>query len=374
MSKLKIIHFIPGLTMGGAETLVKDYVLGLDKSKFDVTLLCSIKWGTPYEKILQDAGIRVIYINDYTKHKPKSIFGKFIIQQKRFHFVKKFFQDEQPNVIHVHLGLLRYVKKANVLCSVCYTVHTTPAFVWSHNRREENAARWLVAHNSMRFITLHDEMKHEVDKRFSVKNSLILNNGINIERFNVQVDKSAYRKNLNIPEKAFVVGHIGRFRAEKNHSFLVDVFSEIKKQNSSAFLLMIGDGELKNKISEKLNLLGLKNDYLILSNRTDIPELMKIMDVFVFPSNFEGLGIVLIEAQTVALKCIASENVPSAAKVSNLIKFKSLSDSSKSWADDILSFAVSRPEYYGIEDWDMKNVIKKLEEFYEELCCIKIVR
>lgn len=362
---LKIIHFIPGLTMGGAETLVKDYALGLDKSKFDVTVLCSIKWGAPYEKLLQEAGIRTVYINDYTKRKPKNLFEKFIIQQKRFHFVKKFFETENPDVIHVHLGLLQYIKFSKPKCKIFYTVHNEPSWVWDKNKREENAAKWLLKNCNFTFITLHEEMKREVDERFNVKNSLILNNGINFERFNIEVDKSLFRQKLNISEKAFVVGHVGRFINQKNHSFLVDIFAEIKKQNPAAFLLMIGDGELKNQISQKLDTLGFEKDYLILSNRTDIPKLMKIMDVFVFPSNFEGLPVVLIETQLSKLKSIVSENVTKSVVVSNLIKYKSLSDTAKSWADTVLNFQVPQVEYYGIENWDMKNVVKKLEEFYE---------
>ncbi|MGN0728474.1 glycosyltransferase [Treponema sp.] len=215
-----------------------------------------------------------------------------LCKQLRFRFVKKLFQSENPDVIHVHLGLLQYVKFAKSECKIFYTVHNEPSWVFDTNKREEKAARWLSHNRDFTFITLHEEMKCEIDRRFNINNSLILNNGINFERFDV--NKVLFRQKLNIPENAFVVGHVGRFINQKNHNFLVDIFSEIKKKNPAAFLLMIGDGELKNQISEELDLLGLKNDYLILSNRTDIPELMKIMDVFVLPSNFEGLGIVLI--------------------------------------------------------------------------------
>lgn len=365
MKKIKVIHFIPGLTMGGAETLVKDYALGLNKSKFDVSVLCSIKNGTPYESLLEENNIRCIYLNDYSKRKPNFV-DKIFIHFVRYLKVRKFLRNEKPDILHVHLGLCKLVKFSRVLCTVFYTVHNTPNFVWSGVPSEEKAVRWLVKNRNMRFITLHEQMKTEVDKRFNVNNSLVLNNGIDFKRFDIFINKSELKKRLGIPEKAFVIGHIGRFRKEKNHEFLVDIFSEISIKNSDSFLLMVGDGELKSQIVQKLDSLGLKENYLILSNRTDVPELMKIMDVFVFPSLFEGLGIVLIEAQKSGIKCIASKNVPSAAKVSNLLDFKSLSDSATSWAEKILSFNISKVEYFGIEKWDMKNVIKKLESFYED--------
>lgn len=359
----KVIEFIPSLPMGGAETLVKDYVLNLDKSKFLPIVLCEKKTGAPYEQLIKDAEIRVVFLNDFTKRKPKNRLEKFLMQKKTCLLLKKFLKKEKPDVLHVHLKLLQYVKFAKPSCKIFYTVHNEPDKIFA-NKKEENAAKWLLRKRDFIFITLHERMKNQIDKLFGINSSLILNNGINFERFNVSVDKTKFKNQLEIPENSFVVGHIGRFVEQKNHFFLVDIFNEIHRLKANAFLLMIGDGELKSQVSEKLNSLGLKNNYLILSNRTDIPELMKIMDVFVFPSKFEGLGIVLIEAQKSRLKCIASEEVPPAAKVSNLVKFKSLSDSAKSWADEALNFTVQKPEYYGIENWDMKNVIKKLEGFY----------
>lgn len=352
--------------MGGAETLVKDYALGLDKSKFNVVILCSIKWGAPYEKVLENAGIRVAYINDYSFDKPKTVFGKFIIQQKRFHFVKNFFIKEKPDVIHVHLGLLQYIQFANPKCKIFYTVHNTPDWVWGKSKKEEKAAMWLLKNRDFHFIVLHEEMKKQVDARFRTERSLVLNNGIDFTHFDISINKNAVRKKIGIPENAFVVGHIGRFINQKNHFYLVDIFSEIIKKNRNAFLLMIGDGELKENVSKRLDALGLKNHYLILSNRTDIPKLMRIMNIFIFPSFFEGLPVVLMESQKSELKSIVSNNITKSVKISNLLKFKSISDSAVSWAEEALSFDVPEIKYYGIENWDMKNVIKKLEQLYED--------
>lgn len=117
MKKIKVIHFIPGLTMGGAETLVKDYALGFDKSKFDVTVLCSIKNGTPYESLLEENNIRCIYLNDYSKGKPNFV-DKIFIHFVRYFKVRKFLRKEKPDILHVHLGLCKLVKFSRVLCTV----------------------------------------------------------------------------------------------------------------------------------------------------------------------------------------------------------------------------------------------------------------
>ena len=155
-----------------------------------------------------------------------------------------------------------------------------------------------------------------------------------------------------------------RFNQQKNHQFLVKVFDEVFKKNKDAFLLMIGKGSLQKEIENQLTELGLSERYLILSSRTDIPDLMNAMDKFVFPSNYEGLGIVLIEAQKIGLECIISHVVPKAAIVSNLVKKVQLDDSAEKWAEEILNFQVDHVEYYGIDEWDMRQVVLRLEEYY----------
>ena len=361
---VKVIHFIHGLTMGGAETLVKDYVLGLDKTKFNVTVLCSVKYGVPYEKLLEEAGIRCIYINDYSKRKP-NLFGKVFISLTRYIKVKSILRKEAPDILHVHLGLCRLVKFSRVLCTVFYTVHATPDFVWSGVPSEERAVRWLIKYRNMQFITLHEEMRNEVNARFGINNSLVLNNGINFEKYATQIDRNKIITELGIPADRTIIGHIGRFRDEKNHDFLIEIFQEYKKINEKAFLLMIGDGELKTKIIDRLNNMNMENDYLILSNRTDVPDLLRIMDYFVFPSKVEGLGIVLIESQRAGVRTLAPLRVvPKETCLSNLIKYISIDESASTWAKEIQNFPSEEIKYNGIDQCDMKSVVKRLEEYY----------
>lgn len=361
---LRIVHFIPGLPMGGAETLVKDYCLGIDKTKFEIIVLCSIKYGYPYEKLLADAGIKCIYINDYSKKIPSKV-QKIFIHLFRYIKVKRIITKIKPDIIHIHLGLCRIIKYCNPKCRLFYTVHNTPDFVWAKQQKEEQAVRWLIYKKNMKMICLSQQMKDEVNHRFNINNSLVVNNGINFMRFQEYVNKSEYRKFMGIPENAFVIGNIGRFRGEKNHEFLIELFKEIVKNRKDAFLLLIGDGELKESIRKKLDAYKFQNKYLILSNRTDVPQLLKCMDFFVITSKNEGLCIGLIEAQRAGIKCIAPINVvPKETKLSNLIIYRRLEDGVTTWTDAILNHKITAIEYNGIEEWDMKNVIQRLEIIY----------
>lgn len=364
---IKVLHFIHGLPFGGAETLVKEISLGLNKNNFELTVLCSIRYGTPYEKLLEEAGIRIFYIHDYTKNRPRGFLHKIINLFQRYVRVRGFIRHYKPDVIHTHLCLNSYIKFSRPIKPVklFYHVHAEPSFVWRSDKADKKAAKWLVRKYNMRFITLHNRMREEINSMFNVTDSVVLNNGIDFVRFSKIMDRYDKRMELGIPKDAYIIGHIGRFEQEKNHYFLLKVFKAILEKNEKAFLLLVGAGSLENEVKRLIREYGYTDRSMILSRRSDIPDIINCMDEFVFPSFCEGLGIVLIEAQKIGIKCFASNKVPAETNVSNLIKYKDINDSVDSWATEILSHEVDEICYSGIEEWDMKKVINKLEKIYE---------
>ena len=288
---------------------------------------------------------------------------------KRFLFLKGQLKREAPDVLHFHMALSVYVLLAGLDKNVkmLRTVHSEPKKRWNNSpgrRIDFYATKRLVKKYHLQFITLHDSMRKEVNEMFGVNDSLVLNNGIDFSKFETAQPKEVVREREGIPKDAYVIGHVGRFNALKNHGFIVEIFSEIYKKNPNAFLLLVGNGSLREQTEIQLKQLGLENRYKILSNRTDIPDLMNCMDKFLFPSKYEGLGIVLIEAQKIGLECIISSVVPDAAIVSNLIKKVDLRESAEVWAEEIVNFSVDHVTYQKIEEWDMKQVVLRLEEIY----------
>lgn len=367
--KKKVLQLIYSFTMGGAQTLVKEYCLKLDKDKYDVSVVCFYRCGTPYESLLEEAGIKVVYIDDYENRKKNGHFKNAVSIVKRCLFLKKYIRDEKPDIIHSHLAVNSYVLFSTPMkgTKIVHTVHSEPKILWrnSFSRKLDLwAAHKLVKKYKMQFIVLHEQMKQEVNEMFGVKNSVVLNNGIDFTRFENVLPREVVRKREGIPEDAFVIGNIGRFGKQKNHIFLVDIFAKIREKNEHAFLLLVGTGVLKNEIEEKLNALGLKESYKILSNRDDIPELLNVMDEFVFPSIFEGLGIVLIEAQKMGIPCVISDTIPEKAIISNLITKVSLKETAEYWAEIILNHKVDEIKYNGLNEWDMTYVVKKLQQIY----------
>ena len=202
----------------------------------------------------------------------------------------------------------------------------------------------------------------------------LLNNAIDVDKFKYDEKiRKEKRKELNIKDNQLVIGHIGRFVQQKNHEFLIDIFNEIYKQDKNAILLLIGEGPLKEEIQNKVNELGLDKNVKFLGQRSDANELYQAMDLFLFPSLYEGLGMVLIEAQCAGLPCIASIEVPQIAKISDKFVFENLKENPKKWADICLKFLKEKSirknseKSLNIQNYNIKNEAKKLKNKYNDL-------
>lgn len=369
--KYKIIQFITSLSDGGAETLVKDYAHFLNKEQFDVSVLCchNVVHTANYKR-MKESGSRIISIyptyNFFFRCFNK-LFGRWYIPYR----LSKIMEREKPNGLHIHLSLLSHVNKIrkqlkNQDVDLFYTCHSLPKYFFDGKRKTEGGAVVdLIKNNDLQIIALHEDMAKEINERFGIENAAVIRNGCDFSRFRtVEESKESARSTLGIPKDAFVLGHVGRFSEVKNHDYLVDIFCEIKKQNPNAYLLMVGAGALKKQIEEKLSLLGLAESFMILSHRSDVPFLLKTMDVFVFPSFFEGLSVTLVEAQAAGLRCVVSDSVNKANILNRTTVAVSLSESVEKWCEVIRTPEIVSDVYGNLEDYDMKNAIKGLEGLY----------
>ena len=367
---LKVIQFIHGLNMGGAETLVKNYALMMNPKKFDTTILCLEHCNSPYEKVLSDAGIKVIYICDLMNtSEKKGVFYKILKHYLRFYYVKKEIHRLSPDIIHTHLTLNQYIKYARPDSGtrIFYTQHNDVLRWQSKWLKDVKALKWITKHYQTRLIALNIQMKQELDKLFGQEIVTILNNGINQSLYQHPFDKVQKRNELCLPKDAFIIVHVGRFSPIKNHNFLVDVFAEIKKKEKNAFLLLIGKGETENAVVKKLNALKLKNSYKILHDRIDVPQILQVSDAALFPSFSEGLPLTLVEMQVAELPCIVSDTITKDVCISNKICYKSLKESPLKWAEKLIELVASKEpiQYNNLEEWDLHHSVRCLERMYE---------
>ena len=202
----------------------------------------------------------------------------------------------------------------------------------------------------------------------SSERHFVLNNSIDVARFRFSsVKRDEYRRNMKLDtRKAYI--HVGRFNEAKNHAFLLRVFQKIHEKQNDSILILVGDGSLREKIEDQIKSLHLDEAVRILGNRTDIPELLQAADVFLFPSLWEGLGIVAIEAQAAGLPCLCSDQVPAAVKVVQNCVFLPLQENE--WVEAALNTGINRTDAYNqivSAGYDVYENVKWLQEFYLQM-------
>lgn len=207
-------------------------------------------------------------------------------------------------------------------------------------------------------------------KFISNPKSFILKNAIDCNMFQYNQDKrSEIRKYYNI-EKKFVIGHVGGFREEKNHKFLLDIYNHLRHEMDNAILMLIGDGSLYNDINALVKKLKLKDEVLLLGEKNNIGEFLQAMDCFVLPSKFEGVPVSIVEAQAADLPCVVSSAITKEVQFNN-VNFLSLDDDIEDWCVAIKStkgyLRKNNTNQVKSKGYCIHDEVKKLLEQYKKI-------
>lgn len=204
----------------------------------------------------------------------------------------------------------------------------------------------------------------------------IINNGKNIEEYEYNEKiRNQMRKKYSLSNYK-VIGHVGSFNYQKNHNFLIDIFYELKNRGGEKYkLVLLGGGELKSYIEEKVKKLKLQDDVIFVGRTKEVANWLQAMDIMVLPSRFEGFPLVLVEWQIAGIPCIVSDKVTPAVKMTDLVQFASIEDKPEEWANKIKKIELKdRKEskekiIKEIKDsgFDIKEETKKLEKIYEKI-------
>lgn len=197
---------------------------------------------------------------------------------------------------------------------------------------------------------------------------VFLPNGVDLSRFRPDAAlRREYRARMGL-ERNYVVGHVGRLGPAKNHAFLLEVFAQLHSRRPEARLLLVGDGELRRDIEERIGALGLSDSVIMTGNRDDVPALMQAMDVFAFPSLWEGLPVTLVEAQAVGLPCLISDRITRDVDITPLITRLPVGDAVL-WARELMT-ARERQDCSALvaaSGFDIHDSAEKLCRVYERL-------
>jgi glycosyltransferase involved in cell wall biosynthesis len=349
---------------GGAESLVLNIYRSLDKTKIQFDFILFSKEECAYDNEIRKLGAKLFYIPRYNG------INHFVFKKAWINFFKK---NPQYSIIHGHVRstaaiYLKIAKNFN-LTTIAHSHNTG-----SRGNKLDAFVKYLLQ-LPIKYIADHlFACSYEAGKWLYGKNATkksqfkIINNGIDTKKFAFSIkNRKKMRNKLGVNGKN-VIGHVGSFTYQKNHSFLIDIFNEILKLNDNTVLLLIGDGELRIEIEDKINNLGLNKNVIITGVKENIHELLQAMDVFVFPSIFEGLGIALVEAQAAGLPCIISEKIPNEAHLTDLINQVSLNRTPQFWANSVINCLdykrTDKSNDVAKRGYDIKSISNVLEEFY----------
>lgn len=356
----KLLCITSTLNQGGAETFLMKIFRELDKTKYTMDFCVMWEKEGKYEDEVTSLGGKIYRVTSKSKNPLKCFWQIRNIVKKN-------------NYTYVFRGNEHSLAVLDLLAAKCGGAKT---LVMRSTNANSSSTVKRVLHKTFKFLPkIVPNIKiapsnEAAEYTFGEKNVnegrvSLLKNGIPVEEycFNPEIRKRL-RKELNIEGK-IVIGHIGRFQKQKNHEFLIEVFKKITQMNDRVHLVLIGgNGVSPEKIKEKIEKNSLSEKVSILGNRSDVPALLSAIDVIVFPSFYEGMPNVIIEAQAAGLPCIISDTITKEADITGLVKYLPLEYGAENWAQETLNAvnAYERKSYeseFNEAGYDINDVVKK---------------
>lgn len=360
MGALRVLYINGGLMhRGGIESYMMNYYRNIDKSKVQFDFVVHGYDKGEYDDEIESMGGKIFNV----PIKSKEPF-KYKLE------LKKIFLNNNYKIVHAHLDAMSaWVLKIAKECGVPVRI------AHSHNTQH-------LTTNKIKFV-LNEFARKNINKYanyrcacspdaarwlFGTEDVIYIKNAIDLQKFEYNSNiRNKLREQYDINDE-IIMGHIGRFDYQKNHQFILDVLKEITKTNTNVKLVLVGDGILRDEIEKQINDLGLQNNVIMLGVRDDVDKICNMFDCFVLPSRFEGLGIVLIEAQANGLKCFASNVVPTEANAGGNVVYLPFDE--KLWTKSILNADLTRnvgKDMLVANGYDIKNEANKLQQMYLDL-------
>ncbi|MDR1481683.1 MAG: glycosyltransferase [Synergistaceae bacterium] len=378
MKKIRVLQlFQYSLTNSGVDTVIKGISSQFDKELFTMDLLTA---GQVLNKslrvFLKNSEVKYHELNLLKNENGKGsvLYRAFVKPIKIYRAVRRFLKNSKYDVVHIHYG----------------TILATAALIAAAQGNRKRII--LHAHISDKTSVRHEILKYltwfwynrvpdyyfscsEAAANYTFNENIIMQDNfkvlkslINISGFSFDTEiRRSIRANLCLDDR-FIVGMIGRICYEKNNLFALEIFREIQRREPTAVFLIVGEGEDERAMREKVVKYNLRNAVIFYGVTDRVSELYQAIDVLLFPSNFEGLGLVAIEAQSAGLPVIASTNVPKEVECTRLIRFLSLGQPISDWAETALEFRDfdrrDTSEAVKNDGWDIASLKQILTEAY----------
>lgn len=366
--KIKVLHIIKSLGRGGAETLLPETLKLHDREKFEFHYLYFLPWKDQIvESLLSNGGMVTCF----------AAANNFQIMLK-VNEVVTYVREHDIQLIHCHLPW------AGMMGRLVHRKTGIPVLYTEHNKQERYhfLTRWmnkLTFHWQTLVVAVSNDVSESIQKNINPEIPVrTILNGVNTDFF--QRDSaigSAMRKQLGIPEDAFVVGTIAVFRFQKRLKEWLEVFAKVSKDNPKVYGLLVGDGPLRMELLAHINKLGLENKIFMPGLQTEVKPYYSAMDVFMMTSVFEGLPIALLEAMSMG--CVVATTDAGGIKevvrdkmdgrLVNVEQWQQLSAIvSDLFRDEKVMLDLAKAARHRVvSDFSMKRMVGELEEVYGEI-------
>ena len=358
---IRVLQVATYMGRGGLESMIMNYYRHIDREKVQFDFLVHRQERAAFDDEIESLGGRIYRL------------PRLVPWSKSYLTALNQFFEEHPEykIVHVHQDCL-----SSVILKVAAQHNIPVRIAHSHNSSQDKNLKYLVKIWYKRYIPKYATNlfacgKDAGDWMFGGAPYQIINNAIDAALYCYDPAKhEKIRRQLGIANK-IVIGHVGRFSQPKNHPFLLEIFAALLKKEANAVLLLVGGGTDMQKMQAKAQTLGIAEKVRFLGIRSDVADLMQAMDVFVFPSLYEGLPVTMVEAQAAGLPCIISDQVPPECVITDgLVDIMPLTESPENWAERILEkCSLPRTDHHAeiaAQGFDINTEAVKLQEFYLE--------
>ena len=331
---VKILHIVGRMNRGGVETWLMNLLRTVDRQSWQMDFLVGDPTPADYDEEIRQRGARIF-------HCPV---GNPFLYLFRLNQILR--TNGPYDVIHSHVhhfsGItLSVASIAGIPVRVAHS-HCDSKYLDSQAGFLRRAYLGLMKKLIDRYATVGLAVSEEAASALANDNHRrlewqIRHCGINLSDYATPANRTETRRRWGIPASALVIGHVGNFHFAKNHSFILQVAKEIFLRQPDSRLVLVGDGALRGTIQEMATAGGFADMVIFTGSRSDVPQLLNMMDVFLFPSLYEGLGLVVIEAQAAGLPIVIADSVPRETEVvTDLFAWMSLSQAPEDWAEKCL--------------------------------------
>ncbi|WP_350252682.1 glycosyltransferase family 1 protein [Bacillus halotolerans] len=372
-SQQRVLHVLSGMNRGGAETMVMNLYRKMDRSKVQFDFLTYRNDPCAYDEEILSLGGRLFYVPSIGQSNPLTFVKN----------VRNTIKENGPfSAVHAHTdfqtGFIALAARlAGVQVRVCHSHNTSwkTGFNWK-DRLQLMVFRRLILAYATELCACGEDAGRFLFGRSNMERKRVhlLPNGIDLDLFSPAGQAADDEKKARgIASDRLIIGHVARFHEVKNHAFLLKLAVHLKKRGVRFQMVLAGDGPLREQMEEEARRLNLLSDVLFLGTEEHIHELMRTFDVFVMPSLYEGLPVVLVEAQASGLPCIISDKITEKVDTGlGLVKRVSLSKPMDIWAETIVrAAAAGRPKRELVKDtlaklgYDARRNVGALMNLYQ---------